>query len=235
MVYHIFDIGTPALGAADIVDDNEDLRDFATHNSDWMITHIGLTGGSAVMDSAIKVKLGKLTIATLKNQLTTPTLLKTELLQSWTPWREDQPLQLVCTDAAPAALKFHIAATPMSYFSADFSELGAMVHEDLGSMSLNDIDGMTLSENLKELEESAKPRKLIAAGISGGSAEGDSGIEISAGDTLLATLYNSITDETIIDDIMMPINAFVPAGKKLQIKCIDAFAADCHVGLKVGG
>ena len=110
-----------------------------------------------------------------------------------------------------------------------------MIHEDLGSMALNAINGMTLTEMLAEVEEVGQPRKLISVGLSGGSAEGDSGIEISAGDTPLVTVYNSITDETIIDDIMMPVNAFIPKGVKLQLKCIDAMPADCHVGIKIGG
>lgn len=234
-MYHIYNIGTLALGDADVVDNNEDLSDYAVHDQDWMITHLGLTGGSAVMDSAIKVKLGKLTIATLKNQLTTPTLLKTELLACWTPWRAGQKLGLVCTDASPADLYLHIGMTPMSYFSADFSELGQTLHEDLGTMALNAINGMTLTEMLKEVEESPEPRKLIAVGLSGGSAEGDSAIEISAGDVPLCQTYNSITDETVIEDIMMPVNAFIPAGKELTLKCIDAFPADCHVALRIGG
>lgn len=105
------------------------------------------------------------------------------------------------------------------------------LQEDLGTMTLNDTDGMTKTPNLKQIEEWGRDRIIEMLGLSGGSAEGDSAIELMSGRTSLAKIYNQTTDETIKWTNMISVKALNPKNTPLIIKCIDTFDADCHVGI----
>ena len=105
------------------------------------------------------------------------------------------------------------------------------LQEDLGTMTLGETDGMTNTPNLKQVEEWMRDRHILKVGLSGGSAESDSAIDLKSGRTTLGTYYNSRTDEAIFGDDLVPTNALNPKNVPLIIECVDAFPADCHIGI----
>ena len=66
------------------------------------------------------------------------------------------------------------------------------LQEDLGTLALNDIDGMDKTANLKTITKWKADRQLTRVCLSGGSAEGDSAIELLAGNISLGTVYNQM-------------------------------------------
>ena len=55
------------------------------------------------------------------------------------------------------------------------------LQESLGTMSLGDTNGMTLTPNLKDIEEWSRDRHILKIGLVGGSAESDSAINMKSG------------------------------------------------------
>ena len=100
-------------------------------------------------------------------------------------------------------------------------------------MAANAVNGMTLTGELMDHETKPFPRILVAATLSGGTAADDSAVEILAGDYKLCMLENHNTDEAILGYDLKPVNGFIPPNTKIVIKCVDAFAADCHIGLLI--
>lgn len=108
-----------------------------------------------------------------------------------------------------------------------------LLYENLGTMALNDGQGMTATQILEAHEVSSNPRILVAGALVGGSGVTDSQITIKIGHKLIASLHNNDTDLSLERDCMLPINEYIPAGQTISIACVDAFPADCWIALDI--
>lgn len=100
-------------------------------------------------------------------------------------------------------------------------------------MALNDTDGMTNNERLSSAQSSSTPRRLVRAGMSGGTASDDSEIEVYAGDYLLCRLKNLKTTGELKAEDLIPVHGFIPANTKIIIKCSDAMPDNCFIGFEI--
>ena len=110
-----------------------------------VLMYAGLTGDNALA-SAVKIKMGKWTIATVKAYQANPSLQANELIPVMATIPANQPLDIVCTEAMSTDNNIHLVLVPQSYFRRRLRAPNTYLHEDLGSMTLNAINGMTLTE-----------------------------------------------------------------------------------------
>ena len=104
----------------------------------------------------------------------------------------------------------------------------------------NDLGTLAAGANAENLDQywtefckaHPYPRLIKFACLSGGTAAGDSAVEIyTEGGYKLLHLENNSTDEAMDGDDHVPVDGFIPAGESLLLECSDAFAADCHMSI----
>ena len=107
--------------------------------------------------------------------------------------------------------------------------------ENLGQMALNEGLGMEKTKELAyHMVDEEYDRWISQICLLGGSAIADSAIELTVSGDFRGSLHNNISTTVATKrDYWLPANIYIPAGDPFDVSCIDAFPADCYLGLRM--
>jgi len=103
------------------------------------------------------------------------------------------------------------------------------LYEDLGTLTVGEVGTSDINKRIQNAMQRSYPRTLEAIGLSGSTAAGDAGFEWTAGDRLITTVYNEVTDEHFrAPEMQQNLGAYIPPKSIQSMEVVDAFEADAH-------
>lgn len=235
---------TEAVSAASLGDTMEDwgnkiLDTLGRKNFGRILTSFGWAGtAGAAADGGLEIFEDLNSLYKSYNIRADSTINRDDLvnLEAYIPSKHK--FQIECIDAmsntAVLSMSF-LEQRPGESLVGKIQGAETTLFENLGTMTLNEGLGMEKTKELGyHMVDENNDRFLSWCTLLGSSALLDSAINFTVDGDFRGSLINCVsTTKALKNNSWLPANIYIPKGSTFDINCVDAFAADALIGLKI--